>query len=211
VRSVFLCAFAAGLVWAGENDARMRAVEEHYNRAQSLQVDFQQSYLVHGRGKRVESGRLSAQKPRRMLWQYRDPDGKFFLTDGKKAYLFSPRLNRVERCELKETSDLRAPVAFLLGRLSFKRDFEDLQFRKTPEGFEVTGFPKRENLQAEKVVLLLSDNNEILRLAITGIDNSVMEFVFSNERMNVAFAESVFKFLQPPGAEIVDVKGFDLQ
>jgi outer membrane lipoprotein carrier protein len=189
----------------------MRAVEEHYNRAQSLQVDFEQRYLVHGRGKRVESGRLSTRKPRRMLWQYRDPDGKFFLTDGKKAYLYSPRLNRVERCELKDTSDLRAPIAFLLGKLSFRRDFEDLQFRQLSEGLEVTGYPKRENLQVQKVVLLLSDKNEILRLAITEIDNSVMEFVFSNERMNIAFADSVFKFQQPPGVEIVDVKGFDLQ
>jgi outer membrane lipoprotein carrier protein len=208
---VFLWTLVASLAWAGEHDARLRAVEEHYNRARSLQVDFEQRYLVHGRGKRIESGRLSAQKPRRMLWQYRDPDGKFFLTDGKKAYLYSPRLNRVERCELKDTADLRAPVAFLLGKLSFRRDFEDLQFRQTPDGFEVTGFPKRENLQAEKVVLLLSDKNEILRLAITEIDTSVREFVFSNERMNVAFAESVFRFLQPPGVEVVDVKGFDLQ
>jgi outer membrane lipoprotein carrier protein len=203
--------FAACLAWAGDNDIRMKAVEDHYNNARSLQLDFEQRYLVHGRGKRIETGRLSAQKPRRMLWQYRDPDGKFFLTDGKKAYLYSPRLNRVERCELKESSDLRAPVAFLLGKLSFKRDFEDLKFRTTPEGLEVTGFPKRENILAEKVVLLLSEKNEILRLAITEIDNSVMEFIFSNERTNVNYAEAVFKFLQPPGAEIIDVKGFDLQ
>jgi outer membrane lipoprotein carrier protein len=203
--------FAAGLAFAGESEQRLRAVENRYNNLQSLQLDFEQHYLVHGRGKKIESGRLSVLRPRRMLWQYREPEGKFFLSDGKKAYLYSPRTNRVEKTDLKDSPDLRTPVGFLIGKLSFKRDFEDMQFRKTPEGLEVTAYPKRENLQVEKVVFLLSEANEILRLSVTEIDNSVMEFHFANERLNVPFADSVFRFLLPKGAEVVEVKGYDLQ
>jgi len=200
----------SGLLLAGEYDNRLKAAEQRYNTARSLQVDFQQQYLVRGRGRRTESGRLSLQKPGRMLWQYREPEGKFFLTDGKFAYLFVPRNNRVEKAKVKESADLRSPIAFLLGKLSFKRDFEDFAFKETPDGLEITAYPKRKDqLSAEKAVFLLSPQNEVRRLTLTNIDNSVMEFSFSNEKLNVAFAVSVFRFEMPPGAEIVDVTGYE--
>jgi outer membrane lipoprotein carrier protein len=207
---VFCALLAAGFLFAGDHDDRLKAAEQRYNTARSLQVDFQQQYLVRGKGRKTESGRLSLQKPGRMLWQYRDPDGKFFLTDGKFAYLYVPRTNRVEKAKLKETADLRSPVAFLLGKLSFKRDFEDFAFKDTPDGFEITAYPKRkEQLSAEKVIFVLSPQNEVRRLVLTGIDNSVMEFTFSNEKMNIAFAVSVFRFEMPSGADLVEVSGLE--
>jgi len=207
---VFSALFVSGLLFAGDYDDRLRAAELRYNTARTLQVDFQQQYLARGRGRKTESGRLYIQKTGRMLWQYRDPEGKFFLTDGKFAYLFVPRTNRVEKAKLKETADQRSPIAFLLGKLSFKRDFEDFAYKETPEGLEITAFPKRqEKLSAEKVVFVLSPQNEVRRLVLTNIDNTVMEFTFANEKINVDLAVSVFRFERPPGAELVEVNGLE--
>jgi outer membrane lipoprotein carrier protein len=189
----------------------LKAAEDRYNRARTLQADFEQRYLVRGRGRKIESGRLSLQKPGRMLWQYREPDGKYFLSDGKFAYFYSPAAAKIERTKLRESEDFRTPLAFLLGRLKFSRDFEDITLRPTPEGLEVTAFPKTALLDAEKVVFILSPNSEIHRLTITQIDSSVLEFVFTSEKLNVLFAPATFQFVRIPGVDVVDVRAFGVE
>ena len=46
--------------------------------------------------KRTESGTLRLRKPGRMRWDYTDPAGKLFLSDGKNLYLYTPANNEVE-------------------------------------------------------------------------------------------------------------------
>jgi outer membrane lipoprotein carrier protein len=51
-----------------------------------------------------------------MRWDYLRPAGKLFISDGKTVYLYSASENRVEKMPLKDTEDMRAPLAFLLGQ-----------------------------------------------------------------------------------------------
>ena len=54
------------------------------------------------------------------------PAGKLFISDdGKTALLYTAGENRVEKMPLKDTEDMRAPLAFLLGRLDMKKEFRD--------------------------------------------------------------------------------------
>jgi outer membrane lipoprotein carrier protein len=211
VKALCLCLAAAALWAAPPLDPALKAAEERYNRARTLQADFEQRYLVRGRPRKVESGRLSLQKPGRMLWEYREPEGKFFLSDGKFAYFYSRAAGKVERTRLRESEDFRTPLAFLLGRLKFSRDFEDLSLNQTPQGLEVAGHPKTPLFDAEKVVFLLSPLSEVLRLAITQIDSSVLEFMFTHEKLNVPFAPATFQFVRLPGVDVVDVKVFGVE
>ena len=80
-----------------------------------------------GRPRKSESGELTLRKPGRMRWDYTAPAGKLFLSDGKQVYLYTPDSNRVERMPLKESDDMRAPLAFLLGKLDFAKEFRDFQ------------------------------------------------------------------------------------
>ena len=78
---------------------------------------------------RTEAGELSLRKPGRMRWQYDSPKGKLFVSDGKQVYLYTPATNRVEKMKVRESDDMRTPLAFLLGKFDFWRDFPAVRRR----------------------------------------------------------------------------------
>jgi outer membrane lipoprotein carrier protein len=194
-------------IWAGavELSEAIAGIENRYNRSRSMQLLFEQTYTGHGRPPRTESGALFLRKPRRMRWDYREPAGKLFLADGKNVYFYSPAARRVEKTPLKESGDLRAPLAFLIGRLDLRRDFAT--FRSKPEGdhLHITALPKSKKAPYTEVEFVVAPDFRIERLVVQGQDNSTMEFRFSGEKPNPALAEELFTFQMPEGAELVEI------
>jgi outer membrane lipoprotein carrier protein len=209
----FVCvaALAMGPEPRQKTDARLKPVEARYNSSLSLTVDFEQRLLVKGRLPKLESGRLLMLKPRRMRFDYAQPMGKFFLSDGKWAYFFIPSSNRVEKTKLKESEDFRTPLALLLGGLKFGRDFEEITIKAIDDVLEVSALPKNRRFEFEKIVLHIGKDSSIRKILMTQTDNSVMEFTLSNERLNAGVGEALFQFLPPPGATVVEVKLFGVQ
>ncbi len=182
----------------------LKGVENRYNRAQTLQVQFAETYSGLGRGPRTETGVLYLRKPGRMRWEYAHPPGKLFVSNGKEVYLYLPGENRVERMKLSETEDMRAPMAFLLGKLNFEKDFRNLQAQTVPDGSLVTAEPKSDALPYSKVEFQVSGTFEIHKLHIVGQDQSILDFTFQNEKLNPPLANSMFQFQPPPGAQVVE-------
>jgi outer membrane lipoprotein carrier protein len=203
-------AFAAlPVAGADANLAKMlKGVEERYNRAKTLKVTFSQIY-TQGNSKRAESGELLLRKPGRMRWTYANPAGKLFTSDGKNVYLYSPATNRVDKMKLKETEDMRAPLAFLLGRLDFSRDFTEFQSKTEGSDTVVSALPKSDKLPYAKVSFAVSQDLEIRRLIVHGQDQSILEFRFTGEILNPKLDDKIFHFQAPKGAEIVDETGQD--
>jgi outer membrane lipoprotein carrier protein len=200
--SVWLLSF----VLAGQTvnlDTTLKGIENRYNKTQSLELGFSETYTLRGH-KRTESGKLFLRKPGRMLWQYTAPPGKLFVSDGQYFYYYSPEDNRAEKMKMKEADDLRAPLAFLLGRLNFKEDFG--QFRSMPQGQDalITAIPKSDKLPYTEVSFLSSPDFEIKHLQVRGQDGSLLEFAFDGEKKNPALPEGMFKFTPPAGADYVD-------
>ena len=54
----------------------LKGVENRYNRAQTLQVLFNEAYTGPGQPRRTESGKLALRKPGRMRWDYAKPAGE---------------------------------------------------------------------------------------------------------------------------------------
>jgi outer membrane lipoprotein carrier protein len=177
----------------------LQAVEDRYNHAQTLQIAFSQGYTAQGRSWKPESGVLFLRKPGRMRWQYSSPKGKLFLSDGKFVYLVTQDSNRVQKMKAKETEDMRAPLAFLLGRLHFDKDFRNFQSR--PEGPDtwITAEPKSPDLAYTKVEFEVTPEFQIRRLLVTGQDRSVQDFHFDQEKLNPPLNAKLFQFELPPG------------
>jgi outer membrane lipoprotein carrier protein len=184
----------------------LKGVEQHYNRVASLEVQFEQRYQEQGHAPRVESGSLSLRKPGRMRWQYSVPAGKLFVSDGKWVWLYSPSANTAERTRLKETEDFRAPLAFLLGKLDFQRDFGDFELRASGQDSTVIALPRNDKLPYTKVEFTVTPGNAIRRLVVDGIDASRMEFVFTGEKVNPPLPDSMFRYTPPRGVEIIEVE-----
>lgn len=188
----------------GNLDSLLKAVENRYNHAQSLKLQFTQTYKTPRRGDQTESGTLSLRKPGRMRWDYATPPGKVFASDGKNVFLYTPDNHRMEHTTMKETEDLRAPLAFLLGKLDFYRDFRKFESRPDAGGTWIVAEPNSPNLPYSSVEFLVAPDAHIARLRIMGQDHSVSDYSFEQEKLNVPLDAKIFTFIPPPGTEIVE-------
>jgi outer membrane lipoprotein carrier protein len=197
-------AYAAGKSANPQVDALINQVEGHYNRAQTLAVDFTETFTVQGRARKPESGTLALRKPGRMRWDYSQPAGKLFVSDGKTVYLYTADDKRVERSSLKASEDMRAPMAFLLGRLELKKEFASFDARPAEGGTWLDATAKNDRVPYEKIEMLIGDGGSIRQLKIFGRDDSQLAFLFTNEAVNPALNNKLFEFAVPDGAEVVD-------
>lgn len=181
----------------------LKAVESRYNRARTLEVSFYEAYTGPGQPRRTETGRLALRKPGRMRWDYTKPAGKLFVSDGKWLWLFTPASNRVQKMKLKETDDMRAPLAFLLGRLNFKKEFRNIQASPEGDSTLIQAEPATTNLPYTNVEFLVDAGSQIRRVKVTGYDKSVLEFRFDDEKLNPPLDGKLFRFEPPAGAEVV--------
>src|ERR1700678_2769247 len=157
-RQTFVNRFAARCLWgcallalpalAVPQDLQnlLKTIEGRYNRTQSLKLDFSETYAGTGRPAQTESGVLYLRKPGRMRWEYASPAGKVFLSDGKEVIQYPPADPQAIRSKLKESEDMRAPLAFLLGKLDFAKEFKSFQTNAGRAGTWIIAEPKSSNL-----------------------------------------------------------------
>src|SRR5258708_14930820 len=103
---------SACLLNAAEIDVprTLKGIEDRYNRTQTLQLSFTESYKLQGRV-RVEKRDLFLLKPGRMRWQYTSPAGEPVGSAGKFNYSYKPKANRAAKLTLKQADDKRTPPA----------------------------------------------------------------------------------------------------
>lgn len=179
-------------------------IERRYNTPKTMQIRFEQSFRGAGSPARRENGILYLRKPGKMRWEYRYPEGKLFVSDGALVWVYDPAEGVAERGKLKGSDDLRAPLAFLMGRLDFRRDFERFAAEAEGENVRVKAVPKSKTSPYREVQFTVSPRGELTQVAVTGQDASVMNFKFSDEQLNPALADRLFTFQPPPGARVVD-------
>lgn len=205
-----LCALLLGMQLYGAEtrspalDVLLKSVEARYNHSQSVKLDFSETYAGMRRPVESDSGVLYLRKPGRMRWEYSTPAGKIFLSDGKEVFLYTPDDHRAEKSKLKESEDMRAPLAFLLGKLDFAKEFKSFEMRPEGSATWIVATPKSDSLAYTRVEFLATPDGEIHRVRVTGQDGSKLDFSFSNERQNVPLPDSLFKFAAPPGVQIVE-------
>ena len=185
-------------------DTLLKGVEGRYNKAKTLQVLFKEEYTPPGHGRRTESGILMLRKPGRMRWDYSQPAGKLFISDGKLLWLYTPADNRVEKMKFQESDDMRAPLAFLLGKLHFDKEFRNLQGKAEGTDTRITAEPKTDNLPYSAVEFVVAPGSRIKEVRVTGFDKSVLHFTFDQERVDPRLDDKLFQFQVPKGAELVE-------
>jgi outer membrane lipoprotein carrier protein len=185
-------------------DSLLKTIEMRYNRAQSLKLDFSETYSSPGHPVQTESGVVYLRKPGRMRWEYTSPAGKLFLSDGKDVFQYLPDDHQATKSKLKQSDDMRAPLAFLLGKLNFAKEFKSFEVTSDPAGTWIVAAPKSDNLIYNKVEFLASADGEILRLRVTGQEGQKLSFEFSNEQLNAPVSQGMFAFRAPPGVPVVE-------
>ena len=186
-------------------DRLLVRVEEHYNQAKTLQVTFIEQYTPPGGIRRTEAGTLMLRKPGRMRGEYSLPKGKLFVSDGKFLWIYTLADNRAEKMPLKASEDMRAPLAFLLGKLNFNKEFRNLRGQPEGSSTRISAEPKTEDLPYSAAEFLVTPENRILELKVTGFDRSILDFTFTEEKVDPPLDSKLFQFQLPAGAALEEI------
>jgi len=100
------------------------ALQKKYDAIRDFTADF-----VHEseggllRKKQTERGIVQVKKPGKMRWDYKSPEQKLFLSDGRRIYLHVPADNQVVISPVPEQDQATTAVLFLVGKGNLTRDF----------------------------------------------------------------------------------------
>lgn len=182
-------------------------VDEKYNHLSTLTADFSEIYQGSGM-ERTESGTLWLKKPGKMRWEYRSPEEKLFVDDGHDGWLYLPAEKQVRRSSMKQLDDMRSPLAFLLGKTRLEKELAGLSFAPDiqtwhPEDVILRGVPRGMADTLKQVLLEITPEHTIARILLYGVDDSITEYRFSDQKENIPLPDAKFRFLPPAGAEVI--------
>src|SRR5213593_3022768 len=185
-----------------------RQVDARYNHLQTLTADFTEIYQGSGM-ERTESGTLWLKKPGKMRWEYRSPEEKLFVSDGKDAWFYLPGDRQVRKTPVRKLDDLRSPLRLLLGETRLEKELHGLSaapdVAPLNEGDMVLrGVAKTMADRVNQVLLEITPADQIARIVIEEVDGSITEYRFIEQKENVEVADQRFRFVPPPGTEMVE-------
>ncbi len=186
-------------------------VERTFARMKDFSSDFIQVFQNSLNRKQQESGHLYLMRPRMMRWEYKDPEDKLFISDGKTVYFYVPADRQVNKEAVKNSFDDRIPLMFLLGQSNLRNEFTRFELLNTKPFFEGTKvvrmYPKAKTDLQEVTMEVDPANYYIRRLLLAHSDGSRSEFFFSTIRTNTGLRASFFDFTVPPGVEVIQGLG----
>ncbi len=182
-------------------------VDQRYDHMHSLEARFTETYTGAGMS-RTESGTLLLKKPGRMRWDYDQPRPKLFLSDGQTAWFYVPGEHQARRTPVKQLDDLRSPLRYLLGKTKLEKELEGLSLAPdqqpvNPGDVVLRGVPKGMRDRVEQTLLEVAPDGLIVRIVVEEFDGSTTEFRFLQQKENVELADQQFRFIPPPGVEVV--------
>jgi outer membrane lipoprotein carrier protein len=204
--AMFLICAAAYAAPADFGEA-LSGMEKRYASADTAAGNFKQIYRAPGIT-REETGVFRLKRPGLMRWEYRTPEEKLFVADGKDCFLYAPLDRQVTTYPLTPADLARTPIAFLLGGGNVRRDYrasEEMEFRQAfSDTILLRLTPVRDDGEYGFVTLELDAKNfDIRRVVIREQSGSTYEFLLSEIVLNGKTSDRDFQFKPPRGVEIV--------
>jgi outer membrane lipoprotein carrier protein len=183
--------------------ALLRKVEAHHARTSDLVARFSQSYRSGMLGREVtERGVVSIKRPGRMRWEYKDPEPKLFISDGRTFYFYVPADKQVIVSEQDEQRSLAARL--LSGRGGLSDEFDVSLDSPLEEGvLRLKLVPRREQPDVERAFVDVEPSGRIRSILLDDVQGNRTGFRFEGVRENTGLADELFRFEVPKGVEVV--------
>jgi outer membrane lipoprotein carrier protein len=154
---------------------------------------------------------LWLKRPGKMLWEYREPQPKVFVTDGKTAWFYVPGEQQARKAAVKKLDDLRSPLRYLLGKTKLEKELTGLSLAadvspESPGDIVLRGVPNGMEDRVSSVLLEVTSDGEITRMVVSEVDGSSTEYRFANRHENRPVADQRFHFSPPPGVEVIEAQ-----
>jgi outer membrane lipoprotein carrier protein len=186
-----------------EAEAVARRIERRHHTVSDLTARFVQTYRSGLIGREVvEKGVVSIKRPGRMLWEYREPEKKTFVADGKSFYFYVPADKQV--IVRSQARDKSLPALLLSGQSNLLGEFEVSLDEMAPLGMKrLRLVPRKADPEVEWVTLDVDASDRIRAIAVMDVQGNRSRFEFDGIKENVGLKDSLFNFRAPSGVEVV--------
>jgi len=194
-------------------------VQSFYDQTKTLEAEFQQSRYtrIYDRYDRAR-GKVVFKKPGMMRWDYAQPNGQVFVSDGKKLLIYQPPEEGEKHGQLVERAlgedQLPSAFSFLIGSGNLEKDFEvrllEHDDEKFSGGYVLQLIPREPNPNYEQLVFyvrtLSSEGKRagvVQRVLIIDSAGNRNRFDFSDLKFNREVSDKRFSYRPPRGTEKV--------
>jgi len=182
------------------------AFQRRFSALGAISGDFVQTYRAPGIEQR-EAGVFWMRKPALMRWEYRDPEEKLFVADGKQTWLYVPADKQVQVRSLTAQELLTTPLRFLFGQGDIRSEYDvvpDPEYRGETVGTVLARLVPRVGSEYRFLVLEIDVATlDLRRLIVREKTGNTSEFAFHNLVLNPKTNSRTFKFVLPPGVELI--------
>jgi len=181
------------------------ALQKKYDTIRDFTADF-----VHEseggilRKKQTERGFVQVKKPGKMRWDYKVPELKVFVSDGRRIYLHVPADNQVIVSPVPDEDQATTAVLFLVGKGNLTRDFKvSYADEAGPDTYSLRLDPKLPERDYDWLQIVVDRRTlQIRTLSAADSQGGRSTFLFSNFKENVGLPDKTFAFKIPRGADV---------
>jgi outer membrane lipoprotein carrier protein len=181
------------------------ALQKKYDSVRDFTADF-----VHDseggllRKKQTERGAVQVKKPGKMRWDYKTPEPKVFVSDGRRIYLHVPADNQVIISPVPESDQATTAVLFLVGKGSLTRDFTvSYTDGGAADTYALRLQPRLPERDYDWLQIIVDRKTlQIRSLSAADAQGGRSTFQFSNYKENVGLTDKTFEFKIPRGADV---------
>jgi outer membrane lipoprotein carrier protein len=150
---------------------------------------------------RSAAGKLYMQKPGKFRWDYSEPSEQLILADGKQIWFYDKDLQQANVRNM-DASLANTPAVLLSGGGSLSSQF-DVTALSPSDGLDwYQLIPKRQDTDFQ-LVRIGFRNGELESMFLADKLNQVTQLTFTNPKRNAKLAADLFKFVPPPGVDVI--------
>jgi len=195
-------------------------VQSFYDQTKTLQAEFEQTRYtrLYDRYDRAK-GKVVFKKPGMMRWDYAQPNGQVFVSNGKKLLIYQPPEEGEKGGQLIERAldqdQLPSAFSFLIGSGNLEKDFEvrllEHDNDKFKDGYVLQLIPRRPTPNYEQLVFyvrtLTTDGKRagiVQRVLIIDSAGNRNRFDFLKIKFNRDVPDKRFSYRPPKGTQKVN-------
>ena len=193
-----LCALLTSLPAAATGLDQLKSFLEG---SRTMRGVFSQAVIgKSGRKPQLSAGVFALQRPGKFRWSYEQPFKQLLVSDGEKLWSYDHELKQVAVKKL-DSAFGASPAALLAGK-DLERHFT-LRDAGAIEGIEyVEAQPKGDDRSFERMRIGFAANRPV-SMEIHDSFGQVTQLRFSQMELNPPLPAALFRFVTPPGADVV--------
>ncbi len=186
-------------------DEVLALIQARYGKAGTLIARFEQvdsSGMTEGY---IQKGEVSLKEPGKMRWDYREPQERMFLSDGKVLWMWTPALKQVIRHGSLDPKAAARIFDFLHGLSNVKEDYRVSLEAGSKESHVLVLQPITPEVPFARVTLSFHRTTlDIQKAVMVDALGNISTTTFSDVKLGVPLDDSRFRFVPPPGVEVID-------